>query len=109
MIDKHEPVGGDLAELEAERVDPEIVRSARHAETDVARDALVHAVTGEDSITGGELDLELAGLGGIGELAGALALAVLGGSLQPPQLDGFDVGHRSPCLRQNASGCLSAI
>jgi hypothetical protein len=68
-----------------------------------------HTVTGEDAITCGELDLELAGLGGIGELAGALALAILGGSLQPPQLDGFNLGQRSRCLRQIDSGCLPFV
>ena len=54
MVDEQQVRDADMAEIHAERVDPEMVGPFRVAHGDVAGGAMVEAVMGEEAQAGGE-------------------------------------------------------
>ncbi len=59
-VDQYEVRGRDLAVVQAERIDEEMLLRPRHAQRDVVEDQLDPAQHVEDAVRGGELDARLA-------------------------------------------------
>ena len=115
VIDQRQVVGTDLAELEAERVHPEIVGRAGHALTDVAGDPLVESVASEDAIGRCQLHLQLARLRRVGERADMLRFATLGRGIQRLHDAGSGIDHGKVSLvfdvfdSVHPCGCIVSI
>src|SRR5262249_26554626 len=90
VVDKDEGLRGHLAEEQTERVDPKEAGRAGNAQADVAGDAGIETMAGNQAIGRGQLDALAPRFGAIGHLHGpAPALIVAGrlGVADPGRID----------------------
>ena len=81
FIDQGQIFRGHLFEEQAKWIYPEMLRRPRHAQTDMSGNRFVHTLSRQDAVSRGQLDLELARFGCVGQLNDAPGLLGLGRNL----------------------------